>query len=133
MTSDVVEKIRAIGRGLMDPEFALRIFETGWDAQIVVNETGLIQFVNGQAELLFGHPRGEMHDHHINMLLPERLRERHSNFIAGYISCPRMRPMGEMLELKALHRNGNEFDAAIYLVPIIWQDGLFVVATVRRK
>lgn len=49
------------------------------------------------------------------------------------MTMPRMRPMGESLSLKALHRNGVEFDVLIYLVPIIWHDGLFVVATVRKK
>ena len=133
MSRETIEKIRAVGRGLMDPEFALRMFETAWDAKIVVNEKGEIQFVNAQAEFLFGYPRAELHDRHINMLVPSELRERHAGFMEAYMTMPRMRPMGESLSLKALHRNGVEFDVLIYLVPIIWHDGLFVVATVRKK
>lgn len=76
MSRETIEKIRAVGRGLMDPEFALRMFETAWDAKIVVNEKGEIQFVNAQAEFLFGYPRAELHDRHINMLVPSELRER---------------------------------------------------------
>lgn len=128
-----IEKIREVSKGLMDPELALRMFEFAWDAQIVINEEAKIQFVNNHAELLFGYPRAEMYDQHLNILVPENLRERHTIHLSKYIEEPRVRPMGENLTLKARHRNGKEFDVLIYLVPIVWHAGLLVVATIKKK
>ncbi len=128
-----IEKIREVSRALMDPEFALRIFETSWDAQVVVNQDGQIQFANAQAEFLLGYPRSELYDKHVNMLLPEVLRQKHLQHLSSYVDQPRVRPMGANLELKALHRSGKEFDVLIYLVPIVWHDGLLIVATIKKK
>lgn len=128
-----IEQIREVSRGLMDPEFALRTFEFAWDAQIVVNEDAKIQFVNTQAELLFGYPRADLYDQHVNNLLPEAIRDKHIEHLQSYFGQPRVRPMGENLALKARHRNGNEFSVLIYLVPMVWHQGLLVVATIRKK
>lgn len=128
--SQTVEEIREVGRRLMDPEFALRTFEFAWDARIVVDEGANIQFVNGQAEILFGYLRDELYDQHINMLIPEDARERHLIHLAEFLRLPRMRPMQGF---RGLNKKGREFEALIYLVPIQWRQGLLVDATIRKK
>lgn len=128
-----LERIREMSSRLLDPEFAIRIFETDWDAKIIVNEQLEIQFVNAQTELMFGYPRVELVGNHVNMLLPEALRDRHTTYTKLFIEDPRVRPMGSDMQLKALHRNGKEMNVRIYLVPVPWHDGLRVVATIRKK
>ncbi len=128
--SQTVEEIREVSRRLMDPEFALRAFEVSWDARVVVNHEARIQFVNGQAEILFGHLREDMYDRHINMLVPEDVRDRHLTHLIDYFLHPRMRPMQGF---RGLTKGGLVFDALIYLVPIQWRSGLLVDATIRKK
>ncbi len=130
--TDIIEAIRKVGDSLIDPQLAIQIFESGWLAEVVVNERAEIQFVNRQAELLFGYSRKELYDQHVNMLLPQNKRESHIPHLATYFAEPRVRPMGALLELLARHKNGNEFGVQIYLVPIMWNDGLLVVATIRK-
>ena len=48
------------------------------DATIVVNASGIISLVNGQAEELFGYPREEMVGQPVEMLVPEKTRAGHS-------------------------------------------------------
>lgn len=132
MANAIVEKIRKIGESLMDPQLAIEVFESGWLAQVVVNGEAEIQFVNRQAELLFGWSRKELYDQHVNILVPEIARGAHTNHLSTYFAEPRVRPMGEMLKLQARHKSGAEFAVQIYLVPIMWHDGLLVNATVRK-
>lgn len=127
---ETVEEIRAVSRRLMDPEFALRTFEFAWDARIVVSDQATIQFVNGQAEILFGYLREEMYDNHINMLVPEDVRDQHRSHLTEYFQHPRVRPMQGF---RGRTRDGREFDASIYLVPIQWRQGLLIDATIRKK
>lgn len=127
---EAVEQIREAGRRLMDPGFALKTFEFAWDARIVVNEDAVIQFVNSQAEILFGYLREELYDQHINMLVPPDLREQHLVHLAGYMALPRMRPMQGF---RGLPKNGKMFEAMIYLVPIQWRQGLLIDATIVKK
>lgn len=125
-----IEKIRRAGNGLMDPEFALRIFEFDWDAKLVVNEHAEIMFVNNQAEIMFGYPRNEMYDKPVTMLVPEDVRVVHEAHLSMYLKEPRVRPMGGF---RGQHKSGRGFEAMIYLVPIQWHEGLLVVATIKNK
>ena len=55
------------------------LMETAPDALIVIRHEGKIALVNSQTEELFGYNREELLGHTIEMLMPERLRRRHSN------------------------------------------------------
>jgi PAS domain S-box-containing protein len=74
------------------------IYERSPDAMILVDRNGRIDRVNAQAEVLFGLPRERMTGHSVEMLIPERLRDRHSTLRADYMQhhklCPKLRPMG---------------------------------------
>jgi len=62
-----------------------------------------------QTEALFGYSEGEMIGKPVEMLLPERFRKHHPSLRASYARNPRLRSMGEQVELYAQHRNGSEF------------------------
>ncbi len=129
-TRKTIEEIRKVSERLMDPEFALRVFEFDWDAKIVIDEDAKIQFVNNQAEILFGYTRNDLYDKHVNILVPQSVKDIHLKHLENYFKQPRVRPMGGF---KGRHKSGSEFDALIYLLPIMWHKGLLVVATVKTK
>lgn len=131
MVSDNVQKLREISPHLMDPDVAAKIFESLPDALVVVNDKGLIMFVNLQAEILFRYTRREMYDQPIEMLIPEAIRERHVGNRTKFFTAPTSRPMALRQELKGRTKDGTEFGVEVNLSPVITSDGLLVSASIR--
>jgi PAS domain S-box-containing protein len=112
-----------------------RMFETFYeqapDAIIAVDEIGKINRVNAPAEALFGLPRERMLGQPIEMLVPERFRERHVAHRSRYMKDPKARPIGTDLELSAQRADGSEFPVDIMLSPIEIDRRRLVLAVVR--
>ncbi|MGE5113289.1 MAG: PAS domain S-box protein, partial [Acidobacteriaceae bacterium] len=101
------------------------------DAMLVVSETGQIVLANTQAETVFGVPRQSLAGKPIEVLIPERYRDRHSGHRLLYAADPRLRPMGVGLELYGLRKNSEEFPVEISLSPLKTEAGSFVMAAIR--
>src|SRR5207244_77436 len=87
--------------------------------------------VNAQTEQLFGYTRDELLEKPIEVLLPERFRERHVSHRSGYLDDPVTRPMGIGLDLAGRRKDGSEFPVDISLGAIQTDEGRLVTAFVR--
>ena len=95
-----------------------KLYEGAPDAILLVNEIGNIDRVNVAAEVMFGLSRERLLGQSIEMLLPQRFRDRHVGHRGGYMKDGKARPMGTGLPLSAQRADGSEFPVDIMLSPI---------------
>jgi PAS domain S-box-containing protein len=107
------------------------LFEFAPDAIVVANLDGHLVQVNAQAERLFGYGRDEMLDKPVEILMPERFKQRHIEHRQSYFDRPHVRPMGMGLELYGKRKDGSEFPLDISLGPLEIEKDIFVVSVVR--
>ncbi len=125
-----VRSVRAGARASGDDTFRM-LLESAPDAMVVVGSDGRITLVNAQTEKLFGYARTELVGNTINMLVPARFRDKHSQQRLGYFAGPKVRALHSGLELCGLRKDGTEFPAEISLSPIETGEGKIVVSAIR--
>jgi len=108
-----------------------RLLEAAPDGIVEVDSSGRIVLVNSQAEKLFGYPRQELLGKSVEILMPERFRERHPAHRGRYRAHSVIRPMGSGLDLRALRADGTEFAVDINLSPFKGETGPGVICVIR--
>lgn len=103
-------------------------FEHAPDAVLIVDQRGRIVDANRHAATLFAHPLGRLVGMGVEELIPEEARAAHVAHLAGYAAHPRVRPMGQGLELSALRSDGTRVAVDISLSPL---PGSLYAAAVR--
>ena len=101
------------------------------DAMIIIDASGKVLFANHQVTELFGHANGEIVGQPVEILLPERFRQRHVGHRLGFTGSVRERPMGIGLDLFAMRKDGSEFPVEISLSPIKQGEDVLVAAAIR--
>jgi PAS domain S-box-containing protein len=106
------------------------VLDASPNAIVAIDSSGRISYTNPNAELTFGYPRSELLGQPIELLLPDRVSDRHVAHRDGFIANPLARPMGIGLDLSGRRKNGTEFPVEISLSPVETSDGIQVFATV---
>ena len=98
---------------------------------VITDEEGLITFINTQTQNIFGYNKKELIGKNLEILIPKRFVGNHYKHIANFHSDPKLRPMGEGLNLWGLRKDGSEFPVEISLSPLKSNGATHVIAAVR--
>ncbi len=96
---------------------------------VAVDEAGRIAYANPRAEQTFGWTASELVGQPVEILIPNRLSDRHVTHRASFFARASARPMGIGLDLTARRRDGSEFPVEISLAPVTTPGGSLVYAT----
>jgi two-component system, cell cycle sensor histidine kinase and response regulator CckA len=105
--------------------------ESAPDALVIVDSQGTIVLVNNQTEQQFGYRREDMLGRSVEMLLPERFRDKHVIHRRHFTDSPGVRRMGAGFDLHGRRKDGSEFPVEISLSQLESEDGMLIVSAIR--
>jgi len=108
-----------------------KLFDSSPDAIVASDRQGRIARVSEQVEKIFGYRRADLLGQPVEILVPQLFRHVHSAHREDYYARPRVRPMGEGLELYGRRADGTEFPVDILLNPIETEEGPLVLSVIR--
>jgi PAS domain S-box-containing protein len=107
------------------------LLESAPDAIVIVGDDGRVVLVNAQTERLFGYARDELVGHDVEMLLPERYRQKDPHGPIGPFRDPKGRGPGSNPELFGRRKNGTEFPIEVSQSPLETDEGMLVSNAIR--
>ncbi len=108
-----------------------RLLDSAPDAMVFINTDNKIVQANAQFEKLFGYDHGEIIGRELDVLIPDRFRDRHRSYVAGFFKDPTVRPMGSGIEIYAKKKNEEEFPVDISLSLLHTDVDMLVSAAIR--
>ena len=102
------------------------------DAVIVADPTGTIVFWNASAERLFGWTSAEAVGSPLDLIVPERLRDRHNEGFRHAMAAGETKYGEQLLEVPATHREGRPLSIAFTVTLLQCETGVAGVAAVVR-
>ena len=104
------------------------------DAIVYTDRNGVIRFWNGEAERIFGFSATEALEQSLDIIIPERQRDRHSEGYDRVIASGQSRyEKGELLSVPALRKDGHRISIEFTIVPVYNDQSIMVgMASVMR-
>jgi PAS domain S-box-containing protein len=90
-------------------------FKAASESLIMVDHTGHILEVKPKTEQLFGYHKDELIGQPVELLLPEKVRERHRTHREIYFISSRTRSMGTGQNLARRHKDCSKFPVEVSL------------------
>ncbi|SCA57075.1 hypothetical protein MTBPR1_40098 [Candidatus Terasakiella magnetica] len=107
------------------------LLESAPDATIIVNDKGIMELANKQAENHFGYSKQELLGENVDMLVPQAVRANHHKQRESFNNKSGFREMGTNLVLSGERKDGSSFPIEVSLSPIMTEEGRFIAAAIR--
>jgi len=106
---------------------AQSLLSTRSDAIIATDSEGIIRFWNPGAERMFGHAPNEAIGRSLDLIIPERLRERHWQGFRHTMATGQSRyGEGDVLAVPAQCKNGRSISVEFTIVPLHDEQGAMI-------
>jgi PAS domain S-box-containing protein len=104
------------------------------DAIIAADRDGIIRFWNPGAERIFGHVQADAVGRSLDLIVPERLRQRHWDGYRRTMETGKSRyGEGDTLSVPALHKNGRTISIEFSIIPLTDESGAMIgMAAIMR-
>ena len=121
--------------GQPDAAALARLWDDLADAVVIADANGTIVFWNHAAQRLFGWPSGEAVGKTLDLIIPERLRDRHWAGYERVMETGRTSYGDRLLEVPAIHRDGRTLSVAFTVTLLANADGsvAHIVALLRDE
>lgn len=103
------------------------LFKFATEGIIVTNKDGILTKVNPAAEKMFGYGEGELVGQRVEVLVPDRYKDRHERHRDNYSGNPHARAMGAGYNLHGKRKDGTEFPVEISLSPYSSEEDRYVI------
>jgi len=112
-------------------EFVFNVlFEAVSEGVVVVDGSQTIVATNAAAEQMFGYTKDELHEQHLNMLIPPNYHAVHGGHFSAFHKQSSARKMGKNKVLLGAHKSGNNFPVEVGLNPFKINKKTFVMSIV---
>ena len=111
-------------------QFFRALFDTAFDATIVVDEQGEIILANAACEGLLGYSPAELFGRPVETLVPVRFQA-HAELRGRFMSNPHARSMGQGMALCARHADGRDLPVDVALNPVTLGSRRWTSAVIR--
>ena len=113
---------------------AQSLLSTRADAIVVADRDGVIRFWNPGAERIFGHAQDDVIGRSLDVIIPERLRERHWDGYRHTVATGESRyGEGDVLAVPALRKDGATISVEFTILPLRDEQGAMVgIAAIMR-
>jgi PAS domain S-box-containing protein len=119
-----------LGDALKHRELFRTLLESAAQGILAINADGILVLVNAAAEKMFGYRASELIGQPLELLIPEKSRNRHLENQTAFFANPRNRPMGIGLDLEAQRKDGGRFPVEVGLNHVDTSEGRLGVAFV---
>ncbi len=102
------------------------------DPLVVSDTDGVIILINTQFEKEFGYKREKIIGQKIETIIPKESQIKHAKLRSEYSFRPDHRPMGQVINLKALHKDGHVIPVDISLNPFNLDNEALVISIIHN-
>jgi PAS domain S-box-containing protein len=107
------------------------VVQSAGDAIVLADENAKIVFWNQGAEAVFGYSEAEIIGLSLDVLMPERYRERHRAGMERFRVTGKAHLIGRTVELEGLRKDGTEFPLELSLAAWRTAEGTFFTGIIR--
>lgn len=113
-------------------ELIRMIVENSLDAVVAMDIRGHVTTWNSRAEVMFGWPREEALGRPLaDLIIPTEFREAHWRGLQRYLATGEQRIFNKRIELRALRKDGSEFDVELTVTPVTQSGAILFSAFLR--
>lgn len=131
LQGELATKSKQIDTARATLDLLKRVLGAAPDAILLINDSGIIEYANEEAERLFGYAHLELNGQTVKLLVPKRYHGIHAKHRARYLEAPSKRRMGEHFGTPAVKKDGSEFLTVTTLSAVKTSSSIIVTVFIR--